>query len=92
MIEQIVTDAIILLLVFSLLPTSAIALLGGIVAVIQSAFQIQEGSISHLVKVIVLLGILWVAGVEAYYRLELLFQDAFSVVALISQRGSNTLQ
>ena len=88
MIEQIVIDAIVLLLVLSLLPTAAIALLGGIVALIQSAFQVQEGSISHLAKVIALLAMLWLAGNEGYHRLELLFQDSFSLVVLISRRNS----
>ena len=72
------SDALLMVMAFSLIPMVGVALVAGAVGLLQAATQIQDASIGYLCKVVTLIGVLVVGSqwagdeVSAYFNRVLL--------------------
>jgi flagellar biosynthesis protein FliQ len=81
--HAIVSEALIAALCISLVPMAAISLGAGAVALLQAITQVQEQSMVHFARIIVLvLVILWGAR-EAFAALESIFLKVISLCAIL---------
>jgi type III secretion protein S len=81
--RQILFDAVMVAMILSAIPMVVIALVSGFVALIQAATQIQEQSVSHLVKLGSFLVVALIAGDWASSEILSLFErciDALDIV------------
>lgn len=82
--NQVISDALISTLVISLVPMAAISVGAGAVALLQAITQVQEQSIVHFARIVVLVVVLLWGGHEAYTQLETIF---LNVIALCAASG-----
>lgn len=79
-----ITEAIYLALVISLVPMLAISIGAGAAALLQAVTQVQEQSFVHFVRLVVMACVLVWGGEYAFARLEDIF---VKVVRISSSRG-----
>jgi type III secretory pathway component EscS len=65
-----VLDSLLLVLYISLIPMVSISLGAGLVGFLQAITQIQEQSLTHLARVVVIAGVLYVGGAQAFDQLK----------------------
>jgi type III secretory pathway component EscS len=68
--QAILVDGLLLALLLSLVPMAAIAFGAGLVALFQAVTQIQEQSLTHLVRLVVLAAVLAWGGYSAFGEVE----------------------
>lgn len=79
--SEIVVDSLILLVMLSLVPMVCIAVGAGLVAMLQAITQVQEQSLTHLVRVVVLAGVVFVGAEEAFEQLKRSFLEILSLAS-----------
>lgn len=79
--NPIILDALSSILFISLVPMAAISVGAGAVALLQAITQVQEQSIVHFARIVVLATVLVWGGHEAYVQLETLFIRVISIAA-----------
>ena len=80
-------DSVILVTLVAGIPMIGIALTSGIVAVLQAVTQIQEQSVSHLVKFLTLLTLVLVGGDWVGNEVAALFERSLRAIEMIGRRG-----
>lgn len=83
--EQVISSALVAVVLLSGVPLVAIALGAGTAALVAACFQVQEASITHLVRLGIFAAVVALLGHAAYHEIEALFLQ--SVAALVSVRG-----
>jgi type III secretory pathway component EscS len=79
--NALVVDSITIALIISVIPMAAISLGAGLVALIQAMTQVQEQSIVHLARLIMIsLALVW-GGQQAYTEIEGIFMKVVSMAA-----------
>lgn len=81
MVASLISDAVVIMALLSVLPMGAIALAAGVVSLIQAATQIQEQSIIHLARLVVLGAVVAVGGEWAAGSVVELFERVVSTLA-----------
>jgi len=71
--ESIIHQALVGVLMFSVIPMVAIAFSAGIVSLVQAVTQVQEQSMVHLVRIVTLALLVRWFGEYAFHDLERLF-------------------
>ena len=71
--QAIITEAIYIALIISLVPMLAISLGAGTVALIQAVTQVQEQSLVHFARLVVMIMVLIWGGSHAFSEVEALF-------------------
>ena len=85
--QQLIFDSLMIAVVLSCIPMVSIAITSGLVALVQAATQIQEQSVTHLVRLITFVGVVLVAGDWAGGEIVALFQRSVEALAAVG-RGS----
>ena len=80
--EQLVRDALTLVLVFSALPLGCSMVAGLIASVLQAATQIQEQTLSFVPKLAVTAAVAFFAGPWFFRELGSLFNEIFTAAAI----------
>ncbi len=80
--NPIINQALIAALFISLVPMAAISIGAGAVTLLQAITQVQEQSMVHFVRIVVLVLVLIWGGHEAYAQLEQIFMSVLSLCAL----------
>jgi type III secretory pathway component EscS len=83
-VQAIITEAIYIALVISLVPMLAISFGAGTVALIQAVTQVQEQSLVHFARLVVMALVLVWGGSHAFSELEVLFVKVVGFAALKS--------
>ena len=78
-------DALLLMVTLSCIALTTVASVSGIAAIAQSAMQLQEPSIGHLVKVVTLTCLVLVLGDWAAQEVVSLFERVLRVVGEVRQ-------
>jgi type III secretory pathway component EscS len=81
-VNPIINQALIAALFISLVPMAAISIGAGAVTLLQAITQVQEQSMVHFVRIVVLVLVLIWGGHEAYAQLEQIFMSVLSLCAL----------
>lgn len=81
MLAGLISDAIVMMTILSVIPMGAIAFASGIIALIQAATQIQEQSVTHLVRLATFGAVAVVAGEWAGGSIVDLFERIVRVLA-----------
>jgi len=76
----VVFDGLVTSLILSLIPMVAIAIVAGVVALIQAVTQVQEQSLVHLARLGAMAGCLLVGGHLAFAELQRIFIDVVMMV------------
>jgi flagellar biosynthesis protein FliQ len=79
--EAIITEAIYIAMIISLVPMLAISLGAGTVALIQAVTQVQEQSFVHLARLVMMTLVLIWGGSHAFSELEALFTKVVGFAA-----------
>lgn len=79
--SEIVVDSLMLLLMLSLVPMVCIAFGAGLVAMLQAITQVQEQSLTHLVRVVVLAGVVFLGAEEAFEHLKRSFLEILNLAS-----------
>jgi flagellar biosynthesis protein FliQ len=79
--QAIITEAIYLAMFISLVPMLAISLGAGTVALIQAVTQVQEQSLVHLARLVMMTLVLVWGGSHAFTELEVLFTKVVGFAA-----------
>jgi hypothetical protein len=85
--QSLIFDSVILVTLVAGIPMIGIALTSGIVAVLQAVTQIQEQSVSHLVKFLTLLTLVLVGGDWVGNEVAALFERSLRAIEMIGRRG-----
>lgn len=85
--QSLIFDSVILVTLLAGIPMIGIALTSGIVAVLQAVTQIQEQSVSHLVKFLTLLTLVLVGGDWVGNEVAALFERSLRAIEMIGRRG-----
>lgn len=85
--QSLVIDAVMMMLILSAIPMVGVACAAGIVALLQAATQVQEQSLTHLVRLLAFIGIVLVAGRWAGGEIVSLFERAVTMLSLV-ERGN----
>lgn len=83
--QQFLFDSLLIALILSCIPMVSIAIASGLVALVQAATQIQEQSVTHLVRLITFVGIIFVAGDWAGGEIVALFERSVKALASVGQ-------
>jgi type III secretory pathway component EscS len=83
--QQLIFDSLMIALVLSCIPMVSIAIASGLVALVQAATQIQEQSVTHLVRIITFVGIVLVAGDWAGGEIVSLFERSVRALASVGR-------
>jgi len=81
--NPIIADALVSALFISLVPMAAISVGAGAVALLQAITQVQEQSIVHFARIVVLVLVLIWGGHEAYAQLEAIFIKVLTLGATL---------
>jgi len=87
-VDAILEQAAIVIMTLSLIPLGAVALGGGVVALLQAALQVQEQSIVHLARLAIFAVLVICGGRAAFHELEQLF---VVVVTTMNRMGGGGL-
>lgn len=79
--HQILVESIATVFALSVVPMLAISCGAGLVSMFQVVTQIQEQSISHLTRVLIMLGLITWGGSHAFDQIERLFVRVISLAA-----------
>ncbi len=71
--QAIISEAVYVTMVISLIPMLAISLGAGLVALVQAVTQVQEQSMVHFARLVVMVFVLVWGGGHAFSELEALF-------------------
>lgn len=77
--REIIVESLTLLLMLSLVPMVCISLGAGVVAMFQAITQVQEQSLTHLVRVAVLAGVVFLGAGEAFEQLKRNFVEILNL-------------
>lgn len=83
--QSFVLDGVMLVLFLSLIPMVCIAVAAGIVALIQAATQIQEQSVTHLVRLLAFGVVIAIAGDWAGGEVVAFFERAVKAVEAVGR-------
>ena len=86
--QSLILDSLILVTLFAGIPMVAIALTSGVVALMQAVTQIQEQSVSHLVKLLTFIALVLVGGDWVGGEVAALFERSLRAIEVIGRRGS----
>lgn len=75
-----ILDSLLLVLYISLIPMVSISFGAGLVAFLQAITQIQEQSLTHLARVVVIAGVLYVGGAQAFDHLKQSFIQVLDAI------------
>jgi type III secretory pathway component EscS len=81
-VNPILNQALVAALFISLVPMAAISIGAGAVTLLQAITQVQEQSMVHFVRIVVLVSVLVWGGHEAYAQLERIFMAVLALCAL----------
>ncbi|MFO0416348.1 MAG: flagellar biosynthetic protein FliQ [Pseudomonadota bacterium] len=79
--NALVVDSITIALIISVIPMAAISLGAGLVALIQAMTQVQEQSIVHFARLVMISVVLIWGGQRAYTEIEGIFMKVVSMAA-----------
>ena len=79
--NALVVDSITIALIISVIPMAAISLGAGLVALIQAMTQVQEQSIVHFARLVMISLVLIWGGQRAYTEIEGIFMKVVSMAA-----------
>lgn len=85
--QSLVIDAVMMMLILSAIPMVGVACAAGVVALVQAATQVQEQSLTHLVRLFAFVGIVLVVGRWAGGEIAMLFERALTILSLIERGG-----
>ena len=85
--QSLVIDAVMMMLVLSAIPMVGVACAAGIVALLQAATQVQEQSVTHLVRLMAFIGIVLIAGRWAGGEIVSLFERVLAMLSLVEGGG-----
>lgn len=80
-----ISDALLMVLLLSLIPMVGVALVAGVVGLLQAATQIQDASIGYLCKVLALIGVIVIGGQWASGEVASFFTRVIQVVGEIGR-------
>lgn len=83
--QQLIFDSLMIVLTLSCIPMVTIAISSGLVAIVQAATQIQEQSVTHLVRLLTFIGVVVVAGDWAGGEVVALFERSLRALALVGR-------
>ena len=83
--QSLVIDAVMMMLILSAIPMVGVACAAGVIALVQAATQVQEQSLTHLVRLLAFIGLVLVAGRWAGGEIVSLFERALTTLSLIEQ-------
>jgi type III secretion protein S len=83
--QQLIFDSLMIALILSGLPMVGIALASGLVALVQAATQIQEQSVTHLVRLLTFIGVVFIAGDWAGGEIVALFERCVKALASVGR-------
>jgi type III secretory pathway component EscS len=83
--QNLIFDSLMIALVLSGIPMVSIALASGLVALVQAATQIQEQSVTHLVRLITFIGVVFVAGDWMGGEIASLFERSVKAIASVGR-------
>ena len=83
--QQFIFDSLMIALVLSVIPMVSIAFASGFVALLQAATQIQEQSVTHLVRLIAFLGVVLLAGDWMGGEIASLFERSVKAIVSVGQ-------
>lgn len=78
--SPIVLQALLITLYISLVPMVCISLGAGVVAVIQAITQVQEQSLTHLARLVVLAATMYLGAHEAFMQIKQCFLDVLDLI------------
>jgi flagellar biosynthesis protein FliQ len=84
--EDLIQEALTVVILLSVIPMTAIAMGAGLVTVLQAITQVQEQSLTHLARLAVFAAVLIVCGEQGYVLLEEVFYRAFSLTSSLNGR------
>ncbi len=79
--QTILIDALFAVLVLSGIPMAAISLGAGVIALLQAITQVQEQSLLHLARLLIMVAVLLAAGGHALSLLESIFLKVLSLAS-----------
>jgi type III secretory pathway component EscS len=85
--QSLVLDSVTLVILVAGIPMIGIALTSGVVALAQAVTQIQEQSVSHLVKFLTLITLVLVGGDWIGNEVTALFERSLRAIEMIGRRG-----
>ncbi len=80
------TDGLWLALILSVVPMVVIALGAGVIALVQAILQIQEQSLAHLARIVLVAGVIAWSGFGALHEVERLLLRVIAVAGIPSYR------
>lgn len=83
--RQIALDSVMITVILSAIPMIAIALSAGLVALIQAATQIQEQSVTHLVRLVTFIAVVAVCGDWAGGEILSLFERSLRALESVGR-------
>ena len=83
--QNLIFDSLMIALILSGIPMVSIALASGLVALVQAATQIQEQSVTHLVRLITFIGVVFVAGDWMGGEIASLFERSVKAIASVGR-------
>jgi type III secretory pathway component EscS len=83
--EPFLLDAIVSMLTISIVPLAAVAIAGATAALVQAITQVQEASVSHLVRLCAFSCVAYLLGLHAFAELTLFLERACRAVELIGR-------
>ena len=78
--RELIHEALLIVILLSVVPMAAIAVGAGLVTVLQAITQVQEQSLTHLARLAVLTVVMIIFGQHGYELLEQIAFRAFSMV------------
>jgi type III secretory pathway component EscS len=86
--QSLALDSLVLIIYLAGIPMVAIALTTGCVAMVQAATQIQEQSVTHLVRLVTFIALAMVGADWAGSEVCALFERSLRAIEMIGRRGS----
>lgn len=83
--QQLIFDSLLIALILSGIPMVSIAIASGLVALVQAATQIQEQSVTHLVRLVTFIGVMFVTGDWAGGEIVSLFERCVKALASVGR-------
>lgn len=85
--RSLILDSVILVTLVAGIPMVGIAFTSGVVALLQAVTQIQEQSVSHLVKFLTVLTLILIGGDWVGHEVAALFERSLRAIEMIGGRG-----
>jgi type III secretory pathway component EscS len=84
--EDLIQEALTVVILLSVIPMTAIAAGAGLVTVLQAITQVQEQSLTHLARLAILAAVVIICGDQGYVLLEQIFYRALSMTSSLDVR------